>query len=243
MKKIYMTIMLIVLALFILGFIGSTAIASGPGPAIGFNNSSNEALSLQLIAHNGNFGIYNVSIDNCLIALYANPESLADRFSYVTRARDVIDRNENRNVVLKFIAENPGSIQYDMNKSLNMNIGTLRYHLMILGLNHRVVSYQDGVKRVRYFVNNGTYAEEQMKVISLLKREPTSKLLGTLVGQTGMTNAKISAESGLSYSDINRYLKELTAKGIVIKEATSQDRYQYRIVPNLEDYIAQNIRQ
>jgi predicted transcriptional regulator len=242
-KKIYVTVMLVVLALFILGFIGGAASASGPGHVMGLDNSSAGALSLQLIAHDGNFSIYNVSIDNCLIALYASPESLANRFSYVARARDVIDRNENRNAILKFIAENPGSIQYEMNKSLNMNIGTLRYHLMILGLNHRVVSYQDGVKRVRYFVNNGTYSEDQMKVISLLKREPTSKLLGALAGQSGMTNAKISAESGLSYSDVNRYLKELTAKGIVVKEAMSQYRYQYRIVPNLEDYIAQNLRQ
>jgi len=243
MKKIYVTVMLIVLALFIMGFIGGTASAAFPGPAMGFNESSAETLSLKLIGHDGNFCIYNLSIDNCLIALYTNPESLTGRFSYVPRARDVLDQNDNRNAVLKFIAENPGSIQYDMNKSLNMNIGTLRYHLMILGLNHRVVSYQDGVKRVRYFVNNGAYSEEQMKVISLLKREPTSKLLGTLVGQTGMTNAKISTESGLSYSDVNRYLKELTAKGIVIKESTSQDRYQYRITPNLEEYIAQNLRQ
>ncbi len=241
MKKIYVTIMFIVILLFMMGFIGSTAGASHASHIAFHNYSSTDALSL-LCPTGGNFSINNFSLDTSIVALYANSDGLVNKTPYVSRARGVIDQNENRSAVLQYIKENPGSIQYDMNKALDMNIGTLRYHLMILGLNHRVVSYQDGEKRVRYFVNNGTYSGEQMKVISLLKREPTRKLLGALVGQTGMTNAKISTDSGLSYSDVNRYLKELTAKGVVIKESLSPDRYQYRIAPDYEDYIAQNIR-
>jgi hypothetical protein len=194
-------------------------------------------------AHFGNEGLYDFSIDNALFALYANSESLTGKSPYISRARSLIDQNENRNRVLQFIAENPGSKQYDMTGALDMNIGTLRYHLMILGLNHRVVSYQDGARLVRYFVNNGTYSPEQMEVISLLKRNPTSKLLSALAGNTGMTGAMISTVSGLPYCEVNKYLKELVAKGVVVKESLSAERYQYRIAPGREDYIVRNIGQ
>ena len=62
----------------------------------------------------------------------------------VTRARGRIDSNENRNTVLKFITNNPGVSLYDISKSLKINMGTVRYHLMILGINHRITSYQVG---------------------------------------------------------------------------------------------------
>jgi predicted transcriptional regulator len=97
---------------------------------------------------------------------------------YIARARSRIDRNGNRNSVMKFIAANPGCTQYEIARSMGLNLGTVRYHLMILGFNHRLTIYRDDVKRVRYFTNAGTFSEEQMKLISLLKREPVNKVLG-----------------------------------------------------------------
>jgi predicted transcriptional regulator len=129
-----------------------------------------------------------------------------------------------------------------MVKALGLNIGTLRYHLMILALNHRVIPYNDGPRLVRYFENKGTYTPDQMMVLSLLKRDPTSRLLGAMSGNDAMTGSQISADSGLSYSDINRYFKELVAKGVVIKESTGVDRYQYSISPEYKGYIAKNLR-
>jgi|AGTN01.2.fsa_nt_gi Uncharacterized protein conserved in archaea len=129
-----------------------------------------------------------------------------------------------------------------MVKALEINIGTLRYHLMILTLNHRVVPYNDGPRLVRYFVNKGSYSQDQMMIISLLKRDPPSRLINAMVGKPALTGSQISAGSGLSYSDINRYLKELTAKGVVIKEPTDSDRYQYRLAQEYEDYIANSLK-
>jgi len=53
----------------------------------------------------------------------------------------------------------------------------------------------------------------------------------------------ISTVSGLPYCEVNKYLKELVAKGVVVKEPLSADRYQYRIAPGREDYIVKNIGQ
>ena len=69
----------------------------------------------------------------------------------MTRARLKIDKgNDNRNRIYKFITERPGSTLYEISKEMGLNIGTLRYHLMILSLNHRITAYKDD-KFVSYF--------------------------------------------------------------------------------------------
>ena len=189
-----------------------------------------------------NTNLYSLPLERAIGLLFVNAAGPAFCAPGISRARSQVYQNENRKQIIKFIADNPGSRLYDITKALNMNIGTLRYHLMILSLNHLLVPYQDGGSYIRYFTKASSYSEEQMKIMSLLKREPTSKLLGALAGQAGMTNAKISVASGLHYSDVNRYLKELIAKDVVVKEQVGKDKYQYRIAPDNEEYITKNIR-
>jgi alpha-tubulin suppressor-like RCC1 family protein/predicted transcriptional regulator len=164
-------------------------------------------------------------------------------FGYIARARSRIDRNDNRNNVMRFIAASPGCTQYEIARGLGFNLGTVRYHLMILGINHRLATYRDDVKRVRYFTNAGTFTGEQMRIISLLRREPVSKLLRALAGTQGMSNSGLSTACGLPDSDVSRLLKELTAKGITIREALPGEKPVYRIAPGLEGQIADIIRQ
>jgi len=167
-----------------------------------------------------------------------NAETLVSSAPYVSRAREQLYQNDNRSTILKFINENPGHTLHDIARQLNINLGTVRYHLMILSVNHLVAAYNDGAKRVRYFKNTSSFNEEQMNVISLLRREPTSKLLGALLaGGTGLTNADIAQASGLGYSDINRYLKELVARGIVVKEPAGSEKYLYSIANGLDGAI------
>lgn len=174
--------------------------------------------------------------------LTVSSDDLVRMSPQVSRARDQINENENRNAIKDFITNNPGATSNDISKSLGINAGTVRYHLMILEINHMVALYKDGAKRIRYFANNGAYSKDQMMVISLLKREPTSRLLGALTGNTGMSNAGITVVSGLSYSDVNRYLKELTAKGVVLKRAIGKEKYLYLINPALEEYMIANLQ-
>jgi predicted transcriptional regulator len=184
----------------------------------------------------------SIDSNNGIALLDLNAETPVSSALHLSRARSLLHQNDNRSAILKFINENPGYTQRDISKLLNINLGTVRYHLMILSLNHLVTAYNDGAKRVRYFKNTSSYSVEQMNVISLLRREPTSKLIGVLIGGMGMTNAGIAHVSGLSYSDINRYLKELVSRGIVVKEYVDGKKYLYCIAPGLEGLIAGSIR-
>lgn len=196
----------------------------------------------QACAPDGKAYLYGLPAEYAIGLLYARAAGPSFGAPGISRARNQVYQNENRNQIIKFIADNPGSRLYDVISALNMNIGTTRYHLMILSLNHILVPYQDGTSHIRYFTNSGIYSGDQMKIISVLRREPTSRLLGALAGQSGMTNASISLASGLPYSDVNRYLKELISKGIVVQEPAGKDKHQYRIAPGHEEFVVKNIQ-
>ncbi len=156
----------------------------------------------------------------------------------VTRARSRLDHNENRNVVLKFIAENPGSSLYDISKTLKMNIGTVRYHLLILSINHRVITYKSDGKHIRYFTNSGTYKAEEQSLISLMRREALRNALGALLKDPGLSNRELSIKLDMLDSATNRYMKELIERGIVENDLNADGRTSYVIKNEYREKIS-----
>jgi len=159
----------------------------------------------------------------------------------VTRAKGRIDSNKNRNIILKYISNNPGGSLYDISKDLNMNKGTARYHLMILHINHRVVSFKADDKYVRYFTNAGSYTQEQQLVLSMMKRDCIKKLLSTLIEKPGLSNIELSRETGLHESAASRYMNELLEKGLVVRGDAPDGRFSYSIKTEYKEKVAMAI--
>ena len=136
----------------------------------------------------------------------------------VARAKGQLNKNENRNAVYDFVIKNPGSTMYDISRALGMNVGTARYHLFILRMNHRIVERHTGVKYVRYFTNSGSYSKEEQAAVSLLKRDGMRKVIELLIEKPGLSNRQLSMELGMQESSTSRYMKELCEQGVVIKE-------------------------
>lgn len=147
----------------------------------------------------------------------------------VTRARGRIDSNKNRNRMLRFIGDHPGSGLYEVSRGLGMNVGTARYHLLILGINHRIVSYKADEKFVRYFANAGSYSPEQQLMVSLMRREGMSRLLRLLAEEPGLSNVELSDKLGLQESAASRYMRELLERGIVEREQVVDGTLSYHI--------------
>jgi predicted transcriptional regulator len=145
----------------------------------------------------------------------------------VARTRARLGQNANRNRVLKYVKENPGVSMFEMSQSLGMNIGTVRYHLLILGMNHRITAYRADEKYVRYFTNAGSYSPRDQLVISLMKREPLRKILITLREKPGLTNLELSRELDAHESSTMRNVKELMKKGLVVKSLMSDGKIAY----------------
>jgi len=136
----------------------------------------------------------------------------------VSRARGALNKNENRNNVLKYVKEHPGSTMYEISRSMGINKGTVRYHLFILGINHRIASQRADKKFVRYFPNSNTYTREEQLIMSLLRRDSIRKVLSALIRKPGLSNIQLSQELNLPESAMSKHMKELCARDLVIKQ-------------------------
>jgi predicted transcriptional regulator len=156
----------------------------------------------------------------------------------VARARNKLDSNDNRNAVFNYITEHPGSTLYEVSRGIVVNIGTVRYHLFILGINHRIAVQKTGQKFVRYFPNSGTYSKDEQMIMSLLRREALRRVIETLMARPGLSNCELSHQLGLPESAMSKYMKELSSKGIIIKERASGGRLAYAIKDEYREKVA-----
>ena len=159
----------------------------------------------------------------------------------VARAKARLDQNDNRNKVFEFIARNPGSTLYEVARGSGINLGTVRYHLFILGMNHKVVASSIDGKYIRYFTNSNSYSREQQLVISLFKRGTVGKILCLLASRPGMSNVEIAGEAGIPESITSRYLKELSEMGVV-KNSSSGRARAYSLDEAYAGHVANTIR-
>ena len=147
----------------------------------------------------------------------------------VTRARSQLDKNENRKAVLQFVIVNPGVTAVEVARAQKMNLGTIRYHLFILTLNHKIVGHKDDGKFLRYFTNAGTYSTEERSLLSLMRREPMRKTLEQLLERPGQSNAELAQRLEISTTSTYHHLNELMARGIVKKVPNEDRSYAYTI--------------
>ncbi len=162
---------------------------------------------------------------------------------FVTRARTQLDKNENRNTVMQFVIQHPGSTLRDIARGLEMNLGTIRYHMLILGLNHKTVSFQSDGKHVRYFQNSNTYSREEQLVLSLAKREKIRYLLKIISEKPGMSNREIAHALELKESAVSRYMKELARGGVVEKAARADGGTAYSVRDNFKKHVESAVKQ
>lgn len=156
----------------------------------------------------------------------------------VSRARNVLHINENRNDLIDHISNNPGSTAMEISRSLKMNLGTLRYHLLILSVNHKIVVHKDGDKYVRYFNNSGTYTAEERTLLSLMRREPIRRTLAMLVEKQGLSGTELSKELGVSDTAVYRHVNLLVERGIVTRELQGDRGFVYSIKAEHVQYLA-----
>jgi predicted transcriptional regulator len=159
----------------------------------------------------------------------------------VSRAKTKLNKNENRNIVLQYIVDNPGVTAVDVSKAMEMNLGTARYHLFILTANHRVIAHKEDSKFLRYFTNAGTYSEKERSLLSLMRREPLKRILKALAERPGLSNLELARELNVSTAAVHDNVNELYRRGIVTKDAQGDRGYAYAIKEEYCPYITKNM--
>lgn len=147
----------------------------------------------------------------------------------VTRARSRLDKNSNRNAVLDLIRECPGLTHHELARQLGLNLGTVRYHLVVLTLNHKVTAYTDDTKFIRYFKNSHSYSEDEKLVIALIRREPIRRLLALIVKGQWSSNIEVARALDMPESAVSKYLRELVGCGVIVKNLSKSEGPVYTI--------------
>ena len=141
--------------------------------------------------------------------------------------RAKVNKNDNRDAVMNIITESPGLTLPEIARGTDMNIGTARYHLAILGAGHHIVSNKSDGKYIRYFTNSGSYTKDEQFFLSLLRREGVGNVLQLMLEKPGISNADIGSELQMDKSAVSRYMKELSSMGIVSKTQSPDGRSFY----------------
>jgi predicted transcriptional regulator len=128
-----------------------------------------------------------------------------------------VSYNKNRQKIYEYITANPGVKFHALERLTGMKEGTLKYHLLVLGMKRRIVSFGTG-RSVRYFENNGRYSEFEKKVFLHLQDPTTRRIIGILATSPEVSRKDIAETVGITGPSISWHTKRLSGDGIITTE-------------------------
>jgi len=126
-----------------------------------------------------------------------------------------------RKHIYAFVKACPGICINEIANYMDLNRGTLRYHLNILEAKNLVEAHNYRGK-VRYFQNNSTYGEKEKVVISALQNEIARKIIYKILDEESNTNRDLALATGISKGTITWHIKQL--KGLDLIEENKVGR-------------------
>lgn len=127
--------------------------------------------------------------------------------------KTVLD-HELRSGIYSHILDNPGVCFTDIEKGIDVNRGTLDYHLKVLRREHRIaVLTKNG--RSFYFENSGRYTREEMEMLSILRNDTEFAICEYLLDSPGASRNEIVNLIKTTCSTVSWHMKRLTDSGLV----------------------------
>jgi predicted transcriptional regulator len=160
------------------------------------------------------FGIVIAGTEVGIFAIYSFAFLMYTRL----KSERVLD-NFTRGQVYGHICENPGLHLSELKKRLELPNGTLVYHLKTLEREGLIRSYPNGGKRIFF----STKERVSKEIAHLTKAQRW--ILQIIRDEPGVSQKKISAETGLSDSTVNRIVHDLRLKGMVKMEKGKSTRW------------------
>ena len=159
----------------------------------------------------------------------------------VARAQNRLEYNENRRRIYLFLIDMPGVTASDIAKGLGMNLGTVRYHLLTLMLNRRIITYKDESKFHRYFNNSGAYTDDEMALLSLIRRKPLQKIVNALMEQRKLSGPDLAKRLNISEKSVYKHITKLLREGI-LEKLPEKDQGLYAIKAERREQIREIMR-
>ncbi|KAF1073210.1 hypothetical protein MKMG_02239 [Methanogenium sp. MK-MG] len=150
-----------------------------------------------------------------VILLYAAGVWCTLGFRRATR-QDVLTQPV-RAEVYDYIKVHPGTPFSVIEKKMEINRGTLHYHLYILLREGRISEWREG-GHTTYFENNGKYSMDEKRILSRLHSGTAGEICRFLAQRHGATRTEIARWIGIAPSSVSWHLSRLNSGGIVVSE-------------------------
>ncbi len=135
-------------------------------------------------------------------------------FGYRKIEKNSVLYNENRQKIYQTVTANPGVKFNELERLTGIKEGTLKYHLLILGIKRWIICFGSG-RSVRYFENNGRYNELEKKVFFHLQNPTTRRILKILASSPEVSRKEIAEILGIAGPSISWHTKRLSGDGII----------------------------
>ena len=137
---------------------------------------------------------------------------------YVKRRRDNVLENFVRGQIFGFIQANPGTHYNFIKRALNLNNGTLAYHLNVLEHDKLVFSQSDSVYRRFYPKESRIPAvngNDGLSYTHVQLNATQDKIITKIQKNPGMTQKEIASELGKSTQVINYNINAMAQLGLI----------------------------
>lgn len=132
--------------------------------------------------------------------------------------------NDTRRRIFDVVRSGPGQSIAEIATQVGVSHSTASYHLERLLEFNLLASTQDGNK-MRFFVNGGTFTEEERRTLSALSNGETRRVLATILANPGCYRAELTTILGVSSPTVNWHLARLLAAGLVTEDQRGRNRY------------------
>ncbi|MDY0388395.1 MAG: winged helix-turn-helix transcriptional regulator [Methanolobus sp.] len=127
------------------------------------------------------------------------------------------DTNPKLKEIVSYITENPGCLEIEIAKNLNLKRGTLRYYLAKLQSTKRVRTIKKG--RIKGIFHITCSKTEDQKILDLHKKnEIRKKMIEIITRKPGVTRQELSSELNINKSTVHWHIKDLHADEFIYFE-------------------------
>jgi signal transduction histidine kinase/DNA-binding NarL/FixJ family response regulator len=129
---------------------------------------------------------------------------------------------ENREAILSYISDNPGSHMRRIARDLDISLSTVRYHLVYLEKKGEVACQKQNNLKV-YFLP-GKLKPHEKKLIPILQQKHYRDIILALIETQGLTSSQIADKLSMGSSSASKYINLLEDKEILLHQKSGREK-------------------
>jgi predicted transcriptional regulator len=137
------------------------------------------------------------------------------------------ESNVNTIRVLQYIQENPGCHLRKIKRELDVSMGTIQYHLILLEKQGKVSAERHNLHK--YYFPIGLFEQNEKDILKILNQETAREILLAILEQKP-TQTDIANMLKISGASVNWHIKRLVELGLILEQKDGKfKRYTPRI--------------